>query len=67
MKYIIEATNRELLAALDSGRYFSKEEAEQEILKRFRWYTAHGDLSENDRRKDITGGWMEDYDGDIPL
>jgi len=60
MKRISELTNEELISRLVSGsRYYGHQELAREIIKRFRLYVDHGDLSRIDDRKSIEGGWME--------
>ena len=60
MKRISELTNEELISRLVSGsRYYGHEELAREIIKRFRLYVDHGDLSRIDDRKSIEGGWTE--------
>lgn len=61
MKRITELTNEELIGKWASGsRYYGHEELAREIIKRFRLYVNHGDLSRIDDRKSVEGGWMED-------
>lgn len=67
MKKITELTNEELIGRLASGsRYYGHEELSKEIIKRFRLYVGHGDLSRIDDRKSIEGRWMEDREEGRP-